>query len=245
MKKSLFYTLFVSVLLCGTVGWLSNPGDQGFFASLFGTGATANFSTNSTDWLNKEISVLSSEASNISTKALKAGLEAYLTARKRGLDQKQVLTIIDYSKPDSERRLLVVDLKSNKVLFNTYVAHGKNSGDLYATSFSNRPGSLKSSIGVFVTDEPYVGHEGYSLRISGLEPGINDNAYERATVIHGAWYVSKDVVQKYGQLGRSWGCPAVNPSLIKPIINTIKENTLVVAYYPDRHWLNNSTFLAG
>jgi hypothetical protein len=187
----------------------------------------------SSDWVAKE------------TKVLKLSLQAYTKARQKGLDNKQMLTIIDYSKPSTERRLWVVDLKSGKVLFNTWVSHGKNSGNLMATSFSNQPGSLKSSIGVFLTNQPYMGGNGYSLRLSGLEQGINDNAFRRDIVVHGAWYVHPDVIKKYGQIGRSWGCPAVSPSTVGPLINTIKNNTLVVVYYPDRNWLNHSTFLAG
>jgi hypothetical protein len=196
-------------------------------------------------WINREANYINSQANNIDQKVLRTSLTAYMKARREGLDNKQMLTIIDYSKPSTERRLWVVDLRTNKVLFNTWVSHGKNSGNLMATSFSNTPGSLKSSIGVFLTDQPYIGNNGYSLRLSGLERGINDNAFNRDIVVHGAWYVEQDTIKKYGQAGRSWGCPAVSPALAAPLINTIKNSTLVVVYYPDRHWLNNSTFLAG
>ena len=103
--------------------------------------------------------------------------------------------------------------------------------------------SLQSSLGVFVTRESYFGGHGYALRLSGLEPGINDNAYRRATVIHGARYVNAATARRYGRIGRSWGCPAVGNELAEPIINTIKNNTLVFAYYPDRHWLSHSRYL--
>jgi L,D-transpeptidase-like protein len=157
-----------------------------------------------------------------------------------------LLTIIDYSKISSEKRLWVIDLNREKVLFNTWVSHGKNSGSLSATSFSNQPGSLKSSIGVFLTDTtPYMGGNGYSLRLKGLERGINDNAYRRDIVVHGAWYVAPDVARRYGQIGRSWGCPAVSEKLAHPIIDTIKNRTLVFVYSHDRYWLNRSTFLTG
>ncbi|TAK72853.1 MAG: murein L,D-transpeptidase catalytic domain family protein, partial [Gammaproteobacteria bacterium] len=104
-------------------------------------------------------------------------------------------------------------------------------------------GSLKSSLGVFVTDEPYMGGDGYSLRLKGLEPGVNDNAYRRDVVIHGAWYVDPSVARQYGEMGRSWGCPAVGKELAKPIIDTIKGNTVLFAYYPDQHWLSHSHYL--
>lgn len=113
-----------------------------------------------------------------------------------------------------------------------------------ATSFSNTPGSLKSSIGVFLTEETYDGKNGYSLRLRGLERGVNDNAYDRDIVIHGAPYVNPDMIKKYGQVGRSWGCPAVSKAIYKPLINTIKNDSVVFAYYPDQNWLSNSKFLS-
>jgi len=197
-------------------------------------------------WIDKESRLINAQANNLDANVLKLSLSAYIHARKRGLDNRQLLTIIDYSKSSAEKRLWVVDLKRAKVLFNTYVTHGQNSGKKLATSFSNQPGSLKSSIGVFVTTQkPYVGGNGYSLRLLGLEPGINDNAYRRDIVFHGAWYATGATVRKYGQLGRSWGCPAVSEDTARPLIDTIKDNTLVFAYYPDRRWLGHSSFLAG
>lgn len=211
------------------------------FAWLFSVPNTAPFGTS--QWLQKEMQILKPQASNIDDKVLRLSLIAYLNGRKHGYDNKQILTVIDYSKPSNVKRMWVFDLKKNRILFNTWVSHGKNSGGLYATSFSNNPGSLKSSIGVFETDEPYIGHNGYSLRLRGLEQGFNGSAYSRAVVIHGAAYVNPASIGSYGSVGRSWGCPAVSASLAKPLINTIKENSLLVAYYPDRHWLNSSRFL--
>lgn len=196
-------------------------------------------------WVKNEICIIDSQAGNLDPVVLKLSLIAYVKARQEGLDDKQILTIIDYRKPSYSKRLWVVDLKKGKVLFNTWVAHGKNSGNLKPTSFSNRQGSLKSSLGVFLTQEPYFGNEGYSLRLTGLEHGINDNAYRRAIVVHGAWYVGSEMVRRYGQVGRSWGCPAVSENLAKPLINTIKEHTLLFVYSNDRRWLRKSTFLAG
>jgi hypothetical protein len=200
-----------------------------------------DMSTN--QWVQTQTRILKAKASNINTEVLRLSLIAYSKARKRGLDQKQILTVIDYSKPSYEKRLWVFDMRSNKTLYNTWVSHGKNSGDVYATSFSNRVHSLQSSIGVFLTEETYFGGLGYALRLNGLEPGINDNALRRATVMHGARYVNAETVRRYGRVGRSWGCPAVSTDLVKPIINTIKNNTLVFAYYPDRHWLSHSRYL--
>ena len=137
----------------------------------------------------------------------------------------------------------VIDLQRQKVLYNTWVTHGKNSGYLRAKSFSNQLGSLKSSFGVFVTEEPYFGKVGYALRLRGLEHGVNDNAYKRAVVVHGAWYANPAILNTHHQLGRSFGCPVVSEQLAAPIINTIKNHAMVFAYYPDRKWLHNSAFL--
>lgn len=198
-----------------------------------------------TSWIDHEIQLIKLQASNIDIKVLRLSLAAYLKAKQKGVAGKPLLTVIDYSKPSSKRRLWVFDLQKNRMLFNTWVSHGKNSGGASATSFSNKPGSLKSALGVFVTDKPYVGGNGYSLRLRGLERGINDNAYNRNIVLHGAKYVNPDNIRKNGQVGRSWGCPAVSATLSKPLIDTIKGKTLMVAYYPDRNWLSHSQFLAG
>ena len=198
---------------------------------------------NTTNWINTETKKISSEANNLNPAVLRLSLVAYLHARKQGLDQKKVLTIVDYSKPSGMRRLWVIDLKSDKILFNTWVAHGKNSGGAVATSFSNKNQSLKSSLGVFDTAEPYTGHDGYSLRVRGLEQGVNDNAYNRDVVFHGAAYASGAVAKSRGMLGRSWGCLAVGKETITPLVNTIKNDTIVVAYYPDKTWLEKSPYL--
>ena len=188
-------TLFLLALLCtasysSPLSWLfSHPNHEAF-----GT----------PQWLEREKQILRAEASNIDPTVLHLSLVAYMKARKKGLDNKQLLTVIDYSKPSTEKRLWVFDLKNGRTLFNTWVSHGKNSGDINANSFSNRSGSLKSSIGVFVTDYvPYVGGNGYSLRMRGLEPGVNDKAYDRDIVFHGAWYVNADTIKKYGKIGQA------------------------------------------
>ncbi len=180
---------------------------------------------------------------DIDPKALKVGLRAYGCARKQGLDDKQVLTIIDYSKPSSEPRMWVLDMKNKKVDFEELVAHGKGSGLKNAHAFSNKSQSHQSSLGVFLTKNTYIGHKGYSLRLEGLEKGINDAALSRDVVVHGANYVSKAFVKNTGRLGRSWGCPAVSKKLAKPTIDKIKNGTLLVAYYPDKHWLQKSEYL--
>lgn len=194
----------------------------------------------SPNWIDQETKILSAQAPNMSMNALKAGLTAYVKARAEHLDDKGLLTIVDYSKPSSERRLWVVDVIKQKVLFNTWVAHGKNSGALNSTAFSNNPRSLKSSLGVFVTCDTYEGKNGFSLHLKGLENGVNDHAYDRAIVFHGADYVSSN---RHGMMGRSWGCLAVSRDIVKSLINTIKSDTLVVAYFPDKQWLKHSKYV--
>ncbi|MBA2655156.1 MAG: murein L,D-transpeptidase catalytic domain family protein [Gammaproteobacteria bacterium] len=171
-------------------------------------------------------------------------LKAYNNAMQKGYIKQKVVTIIDYSLPSSVKRMWVVDVGNKKVLYHTLVAHGKFTGGLFAKHFSNKPGSRASSIGTFITENTYMGSNGYSLRLRGLEPGFNERAESRAIVVHGAWYATQNFASHHGRLGLSWGCPAVSPLLAKPIINHIKNGTLVFAYYPDTQWLEHSRFLA-
>lgn len=232
IRHILYLLAFLSI-----TGW-------GPFSFLFGYTNNESFATKA--WLDEETRIIQSQAHNIDPDVLRLALKAFTKAREEGLDTKQFLTVIDYTKPSTERRLWVINMRKSTVVYNTWVSHGKNSGQAYATSFSNQPGSLQSSYGVFMTTaEPYFGDNGYSLRLVGLEPGINDNAFRRAIVIHGAWYADSGVVKRYGQLGRSWGCPAVSEELAKPLIDTIKEHTLVFAYTDNRSWIRNSPFLNG
>lgn len=167
--------------------------------------------------------------------AIRAALNAVHCAQGRGmLSNARLLTVIDYSLPSTEPRLWVIDLPSRRVIFEELVAHGKNSGDNLSSRFSNEPGSLQTSLGLFVTGDTYIGRNGYSLRLDGLEPGVNDRARERAVVIHGAPYVSPEASRRLGRLGRSWGCPALRPTIARQLIDAIKGGTPVFAYYPDQ-----------
>ena len=174
--------------------------------------------------------------------ALKSALHAYLTANSRHLVRKPILTVIDYSLPSSTQRMWVFDMQRQKLLLNTYVAHGQNSGMAVANRFSNYPSSKSSSLGTYITQNVYSGHNGLSLNLQGLEKGFNDNAYNRRVVIHGAWYVEPDFIKKSGHAGRSWGCPSVAKTIAKPVINTIKNGSVVFAYYPDSYYLNHSGY---
>lgn len=157
---------------------------------------------------------------------------------------KDILTLIDFSKPSTEERFYVFDLCRRKMLFSSVVSHGKNSGGKYATSFSNENGSHKSSLGFYVTENTYQGRNGYSLVLNGLEKDINDRAKERAIVIHGAAYSNPSVALSTGRLGRSFGCPALPLDLSRPIINTIKEGTLLYIYAEDHTYLSQSTIFS-
>jgi len=153
------------------------------------------------------------------------------------------LSVIDYSRPSTQPRLWVFDLQRQRLLFEEWVAHGRNTGENLATRFSNANGSYMSSLGAFVTQESYSGANGYSLRLQGLEPGFNDNARERAIVIHGAPYVSDALIRAQGRLGRSLGCPAVRTTVARPLIDSIRGGSFVFAYYPDPAWLKQSRLL--
>ncbi len=160
------------------------------------------------------------------------------------LQNPNIVTIADYSQSSNKKRLYVIDLKNKKLLFNTYVAHGRNTGEEFAKSFSNVEGSYKSSLGFYVTEHPITGsHTGFSLLIDGVEKGFNDHAVQRAIIIHAAEYATENFIKKYGRLGRSYGCPSVPPEMNKPIIDAIKGGTCLFLYNPDKEYLSKSALL--
>ena len=159
--------------------------------------------------------------------AFSAAIERY---NKHDSFSKNLITLVDFNKPSTAKRLYVIDLEKRSIVFNTFVAHGQGTGNNYAKHFSNKEGSHQSSLGLYKTSNTYYGKHGYSLKLKGLDAGINDNALNRAIVIHGADYVSEDFIKKHGRLGRSWGCPAVPKSLAKPIIDKIKNGSCLFIY---------------
>lgn len=185
-----------------------------------------------------------SRTEGLNPQVLSLALKAYDKLRQAGYDGREMLTIVDYSKPSTERRLWVINLKDLQVPFRALVANGKNNGGNMTSTFSDRPASHDSSIGVYLTANTYIGKHGYSLRINGMEPGFNDKARARDIVIHAANYVSETFAHIHGRLGRSWGCFALNPVVAPDVINQIKGGTVLFAYYPDPRWLNHSTYLA-
>ncbi|KTD36052.1 hypothetical protein Lnau_1036 [Legionella nautarum] len=182
-------------------------------------------------------------ASNLNKLVIDKVLKTLKCASEYNVDHNNILTIIDYSIPSSDKRLWVFDLYSKKLLFHTYVSHGIKSGTLLSTSFSNKFNSKSSSIGVYQTEDTYYGRHGLSLKLDGLDRGFNDNASNRSVVMHGGWYVDESFIKKYGRAGRSWGCPALPENLTSDIINTIKDKSLFVSYYPSDNWFLKSKFL--
>jgi len=176
--------------------------------------------------------------------AFKYATEGYDVLNEIGkISNQKVLTIIDFSLPSSKKRLFIIDLLAGKLLFNTYVAHGQNSGQKIAKDFSNDISSLQSSLGFYETAKTYIGKHGYSLHLYGLETGINDKAYVRSIVIHGASYVSEKFINQNGYLGRSWGCPAIPEILSKSIIDAIKEGSCLFIYANDKKYLSQSSII--
>jgi len=172
-------------------------------------------------------------------------LTGFENMKKAGLldENSHLLTVCDFSMSSNTKRLWVIDLNDKKVLFNSLVAHGKNTGEEFATNFSNTDSSLQSSMGFFITDATYNGGNGYSLKLLGMDKGFNDAAYRRAIVMHGADYVSESFAAAHKRIGRSWGCPAVPRDLTQPIINTIKGRNVLFIYYPDQNYLSKSEWL--
>jgi L,D-transpeptidase catalytic domain len=187
---------------------------------------------------------LCKQAPSINREVLQLALDSYSYADREGfIKRKDILTVIDYTRLSSEKRLWTFDLQKNRVLFEDLVAHGKNSGENKTIDVSNEFGSRMSSVGIYVTGEPYIGSNGYSLRLIGLEDGFNNNAFARAVVLHGAWYVSEEMIRTYGRIGRSWGCPAVRKEIAPSLIDAIKDGSLLIVYYPNPDWLKHSAFL--
>lgn len=176
----------------------------------------------------------------VSWKAFRQAVAGYHKIASR---QRNVLALIDFSLPSTTNRLFVFDMEHRKLLFSSLVAHGRNSGDVYATSFSNESGSYKSSLGFYLTSSTYVGKNGYSLLLDGLEKGINDRARERAIVVHGADYADDSVVSGGQRLGRSLGCPALPRRQARPIIDAIKGGSVMFIYAEDPDYLANSSVL--
>ncbi len=181
----------------------------------------------------------------LSKEAYQFAVKGFYKLKEQGqLLNSSVLTIIDFSQSSNNKRMYVIDLYKRALLFNTYVAHGKNTGNEFAEKFSNIPGTFQSSLGFYITENMAIGSKvGLSLILKGIEKGINDKAREREIIIHGADYATEDFIKKNGRLGRSFGCPSLPPDLIKPVAESIKDGTCLFIYKHDDNYIRKSTVL--
>lgn len=245
-RKVIRVKKLVLALMCiASFGLIANSA-QAF--SLFGSSNNAVVTSVASNSLEQQIRLaktLAAQNKQLRPQVVQLALQAYTNAIRQGVEvKKPIITIIDYSLDSATKRMWVLDLVRQRVLFNSLVAHGKYSGDFKnSTSFSDGVGSLQTSLGLFVTGSTYEGHDGYSMVMRGLENGFNANAEVRHIVMHGAWYVNEQLAKSRGAVGKSWGCPALELRLTAPIINTIKDGSLVFSYYPSTEWLRKSRFV--
>jgi len=182
--------------------------------------------------------------SDIDPQALRLALQGYFNLKRQGLIRREgLITLIDFDKPSDCKRLFIIDINSGTVIQTALVAHGRGSGDIMATSFSNQPGSNKSSLGFYLTENTYIGNNGYSLVLKGLDQGINDKAEQRGIVIHGADYVSEEYIRQKGRLGRSLGCPALSMDQCREVIDLIKDGTCLFIYHQGEDYASRSVVL--
>ncbi|MEC4112517.1 murein L,D-transpeptidase catalytic domain family protein [Myroides pelagicus] len=178
-----------------------------------------------------------------SLKVFTSALRGYYKMVEEGNIQNAKLTIVDFSLSSSKQRLWVIDMNNNEVVLQSYVAHGRKTGDEFATTFSNRVNSHMSSLGFYITGETYMGRNGFSMRLDGVEKGINDNARRRAIVVHGADYASEELVERQGKLGRSYGCPAVPMEVNRTLIELIKDHSCLFIYFPSNDYISRSSIV--
>lgn len=176
--------------------------------------------------------------------SFRKALQGFYNLKEKGKITKNILTLVDFSLSSNTKRLWIIDMSTNTVLYNSLVAHGRNTGEEFANAFSNANSSFKSSLGFYATGEVYQGKHGLSLRLDGLEKGLNDNARNRAVVIHGADYVSESFIKSQGRLGRSQGCPALPVGITKEIINVIKDKSCLFIYHPSMNYQTQTKLLS-
>lgn len=247
----LFLTMATMSLLAGCAGPDRRP-DSAKHAAIIVSKAQATMHAPATSTFpslhvpqHDALKQLTALAPDVDPGVLALALEARSCAVRSGdADAAARLAVIDYSRPSTERRLWVFDMSQARLLHHEYVAHGSGSGDNFAKRFSNIEGSYQTSLGLFRTAETYMGKNGYSLRMDGLDPGFNDNARPRAIVMHGAWYANPDMIRSQGRLGRSQGCPALREQVAKVVIDELKQRNLIFAYADDAAWLRNGRSFA-
>jgi L,D-transpeptidase-like protein len=242
VKRKLVST--VGIFMCAAaLPWSAQPNALEKKASSAAPAATRSVTKAALPRLGAGIDVA---RAGISPDVLQLALGAVNCATALGdIKAPPTLTVIDYSRPSVDPRLWVFDLRTDHLLFRELVAHGRNTGENIAKNFSDAMNSRQSSIGLFVTGDPYIGQNGYSLRLDGLEPGFNGNARERAIVMHGAPYVDAALATTQGRIGRSWGCPALREAVARQVIDTVRDGSVIFSYYPDSNWLKGSRFLNG
>lgn len=245
--KSVFKILILAVVLLSPI-YMSGKINDGNLAAPYPRHFSRNLTKPSIEasMTAQYYDALDLASFGLSKPVFTAALKGFHKLMAKGLLNKDsILTICDFSKSSSQKRLYVLDLKNMKVLFNTFVAHGRGSGMDYARSFSNKSRSNKSSLGFYITEETYFGSNGYSLRLNGMERGFNDKANARAIVMHGADYVSEQFMNSTGHLGRSLGCPAIPMGEHKEIIDNLKNGSLIFLYFNDSKYLHSSKLLNG
>lgn len=190
-------------------------------------------------------SVLNLSGFGLSSEAYRLALKGFEKLKTQGkLLNSSILTIIDFSQSSTRKRMYVIDLVKKTLLYNTYVAHGRNTGEEYAEKFSNEKGTFKSSLGFYITKNMAIGGKvGLSLVLQGIESGFNDKALQREIIIHGADYATEAFIRKNGRLGRSLGCPSLPPDLIRPVAETIKDGSCLFIYHQDDNYINKSEVL--
>jgi hypothetical protein len=247
MQKTILILLsvFSLVFLSGKSRLSSSPAAVEPAAGILSISEPGNFiRKNFEDSLRRLYDHIGLNTQGLNYDVFRLGMIGYYNLRSEGkLSEKNIFSIIDFSKASTEKRFYTIDLENRKLQFHSYVAHGRNTGENFAKSFSNKQHSNQSSLGFYVTGETYVGSKGYSLRLDGKEENYNGNIRDRAVVIHDADYVSEAWIQRYGRLGRSQGCPALPKEVSREIINTIKDKTAIFAYYPDEDYLQSSAYL--
>ena len=225
MNYKIFF-LFAFVLLTSFSNLPNKPIDN------FKSTATAKLPVSRAITTYNELNINSDKTPSFESFSI--ALEGFYKLKEKGLVTKDILTLIDFSKSSNTKRLWVINLATNEVLFNTLVAHGRNTGEEFANYFSNKAESYQSSLGFYATAEVYTGKHGLSLRLDGLQKGLNDKARERAVVVHGADYVSESFIKNHKRLGRSQGCPALPVEMNEKIINVIKEKSCLFIYHPSK-----------
>jgi hypothetical protein len=209
--------------------------------AVVGTGGFTNNAQVFEDSLHSLYTAINLEQYDLPFEAFRYAMIGYYSFEGQNrLNNSGLVSIIDFTKPSTAKRFFTIDIKKQKVVFHTLVSHGRNTGENFAKAFSNTPHSNQSSLGFYITGETYVGSKGYSLKLDGMDQGYNDKIRERAVVMHDADYVSEGWIKKYGRLGRSQGCPALPKAISRKVIDTIKNKSLIFAYYNDQQFLSSS-----